>query len=447
MLPRLLLGTTAALLVAASAADASSSVADASSSVAYTEGGNIVLASPDGASRLALTTDGTPVSPYYTPAQSANGVTVAARREQFATTRAVLHAWSAADGRQTAANVMPRNALYTDTVMPIRLDIAPDGKAVAFGYSTCGLGGGCINRTNGYWLTFAQNGPGNPSNPQGSTGLIAPSFHGHRIVSSDGFKIMAQEAVNAPFNDGHAGWIDPGSAGASFWAAEVRPDARAVALEFSSPATGFGIVLASADGTLGGATELECFLPAAGEASDVSWSPDGTMLTWADDQGVKVARAPDLSQPPAADDNCVMGSAPKVLSATGEDPNFGGADVAAMIAARGGKTPPPGGDTPDPVPGGSVAVKAPKTVRVKRGFKATVTAPGAGKVVAKLLKGRKVVASGRATAAAAGPVQVKVKLRRGVRARPLRGKALTLRVVWSGGSGDSSTATATVRAR
>ena len=241
MLPRLLLGTATALLVAASAADASS--------VAYTEGGNVVLASPDGASRLALTTDGTPVSPYYTPAQSANGVTVAARQEQFDSMRAVLHAYGAKDGKQTAANVMPRNALFTDTVMPIRLDIAPDGKAVAFGYSTCGLGGGCINRTNGYWLTFAEHGPADPSRPQGSTGLVAPSFHGNRIVSSDTFKIMAQEAVNAPFNDGHAGWIDPGTAGARFWAAEVRPDGKAVALEFSSPSTGFGVVLASADGS------------------------------------------------------------------------------------------------------------------------------------------------------------------------------------------------------
>ena len=437
MLPRLLLGTAAALLLVTPVASASS--------VAYTEGGNIVLSSADGARKLALTTDGTPVSPYYTPAQSANGVTVAARQEQVDSMRAVLHAWSAAHGRETAANVMPRNALYTDTVMPIRMDIAPDGKTVAFGYSTCGIGG-CINRTNGYWLTFAQNGPANPSRPQGSSGLIAPSFFGNRIVSSDTFKVMAQEAINAPFNDGHAGWIDPGNAGARFWAAEVRPDGKAVAIEFSSPSTGFGIVLASADG-LGGATELKCFLPAAGEATDVSWSPDGSMLTWADDAGVKVARAPDLSAPPAAEDKCVMGSAVTVLSATGADPNFGGADVAAMLAARGGKTPPPGGDTPDPVPAGSVAVEAPAKVRVKRGFKATVTAPGAGRVVAKLLRGRKVVGSGRATAAAAGPVKVKVKLRRGVRARSLRGKALTLRVVWSGGSGDSSTATATVRVR
>ena len=447
MLPRLLLGTAAALLLAAPAAGASSSVA-------YSEGGNIVLASPDGKSRLALTTDGTPVSPYYTAAQSAGGVTVAARQEQFDSMRAVLHAWSAADGRETAANVMPRNALYTDTVMPIRLDIDAAGETVAFGYSTCGIGG-CINRTNGYWLTFAGHGPANPSSPQGSTGLVAPSFHGNRIVSSDTFKIMVQAPENAPFNDGHSGWIDPGTAGARFWAAEVRPDGKAVALEFSSPSTGFGVVLASADGALGGETELKCFLPAAGEAQDVSWSPDGTMLAWADDEGVKVARAPDLAAPPAAEDKCVMGSAPTVLSATGEDPNFGGADVPAMIAARGGDgggggQQPGSGSGPgtDPLPGAAaVAVRAPGKVSLKRGFKATVTAPAAGTVVAKLLRGRKAVGSGRATAAGAGPVKVKVKLRRGVRARSLRGKALTLRVVWSGASGDSLTATATVRAR
>ena len=92
MLPRLLLGTAAALLLAAPAASASS--------VAYTEGGNVVLSSADGARKLALTTDGTPVSPYYTPAQSANGVTVAARQEQFDSMRAVLHAWSAWGGGQ-----------------------------------------------------------------------------------------------------------------------------------------------------------------------------------------------------------------------------------------------------------------------------------------------------------------------------------------------------------
>ena len=196
---------------------------------------------------------------------------------------------------------------------------------------------------------------------------MAPSFHGNRIVSSDTFKIMVQAPENAPFNDGHSGWIDPGTAGARFWAAEVRPDGKAVALEFSSPSTGFGVVLASADGALGGETALKCFLPAAGEAQDVSWSPDGTMLAWADDEGVKVARAPDLAAPPAAEDKCVMGSAPTVLSATGEDPNFGGADVPAMIAARGGDG---GGGAPQPGPGSGPGTRSASGRRGGRGARA-----------------------------------------------------------------------------
>jgi hypothetical protein len=102
MLPRLLLGTAVALCVAAPASHAAS--------VAYSEGGNVVLASPDGAATLALTTDGTPVAPYYAVAQAADGTTVAARQEQLDTMRAVLHAYSPATGAETAANVMAATA-------------------------------------------------------------------------------------------------------------------------------------------------------------------------------------------------------------------------------------------------------------------------------------------------------------------------------------------------
>ena len=72
-------------------------------------------------------------------------------------------------------------------------------------------------------------------------------------MSSDGFKIMVQEAANAPFNDGHAALDHPGDAGARFWAAEVAPGAKQIALEYSFQDK-WGIVFASGDGTLGGAT-------------------------------------------------------------------------------------------------------------------------------------------------------------------------------------------------
>jgi hypothetical protein len=52
-------------------------------SVAFAEGGNVVVASVDGKQRVALTTDGTPVAPYYGIAQAADGTTIAARMETF----------------------------------------------------------------------------------------------------------------------------------------------------------------------------------------------------------------------------------------------------------------------------------------------------------------------------------------------------------------------------
>jgi hypothetical protein len=435
MLPtRLLLASLVACAVAAPAADAAS--------VAYTdETGNLVLSSADGAAKLPLTADGTPAEPYYAPAQSANGVTVAAHRDQFDKLRSVLHAFSPADGSHTAANVMPADALASSVVAPIGLDIDPEGKVVAFGYSTCGLTQGCINRTYGYWLTFADHGPAKPSYPQGSTGLYAPSFYGNRIVSTDSYKVMVQESVNAPFNDGHAGWIDPGSA--RFWAAEVAPGARAIALQYQDSSGHFGLVLASGDGVLGGATELKCFVPAVGEAGEASWSPDGVQLAWQDDEGVKVG-TPDLGVAPGAGDVCAMKAAPRVIAAGGKDPNFGGADVVAMKAARapGGGGGGAGGGAvvdPGPEPAAQITLRAP--ARMKRAVKVSVSVPGAGSVRAVLTRGAKVVGSGKATATGAGVVAVRAKLRHRMH------RKLALRVEWRGADGRVATATAKVKAR
>jgi len=94
-----------------------------------------------------------------------------------------------------------------------------------------------------------------------------------------------------------------------------------------------------------------------------------------------------------------------------------------------------------------VAVRVPKRATLRRGLKVAVTAPSAGRVTGKLRRGATVVAAGRATAAAAGELKLKLELRRGIRPRTLRGRSLTLRVVWSDDDGASSTATAKLRAR
>jgi len=408
-------------------------------SVAYTEGGNVVLASPDGAHKLTLTADGTPADPYYGVAQAANGTTVAARLQTFDKRRPVLYAFGAADGKLAASNVMPSSALLDGVVAPLGLDIDAAGKTVAFGYSACELSG-CGLRRTGYWLTFADHGPANPSAPQGSASLLAPSFYGDRIVSSDGVKIMVQDAANAPFTDGHAGWIDPGNNGARFWAAEVGAGVRQIALEYSHESK-WGIVIARGDGTLGGATELACFLPTNGDAKDVSYSPDGAQIAWHDADGIKVAGAPDLAAPLGPGDTCGLSAPAVVLSAGGVDPNFGGADVPAMIAA-GGAAPGGGGGGPAG-PGAKPAVALISGAKLKLARKRVavrVRVPGAGKVSATLVHGRRVVASGRATAKAAGVVRVTLKARRGA-----RGKA-KLAVRWSGAGGVVTTS-AKVRVR
>jgi hypothetical protein len=433
MLPtRLLLPVVVALLAGAPAAQAAS--------VAYTDAnGNLVVASPDGGSKLTLTSDGTPAEPYYAAAQSVNGVTVAAHREQLDKLRSVLHKFSPVDGSHEAANVLPASALASSVVSPLGMDIDAAGETVAFGYSTCGLTEGCINRTYGYWLTFASHGPAKPSYPQGSTGLYSPSFYGNRIVSTDSYKVMVQEPLNAPFNDGHAGWIDPGSA--RFWAAEVAAGARQIALQYQDSSGHFGLVIASGDGVLGGATELKCFMPVVGDAGEASWSPDGVQLAWQDDEGVKVG-TPDIGVAPGEGDVCAMKSGPKVIAADGKDPNFGGADVAAMKAARGsapGPAPSPG---PAPAPGQPVSISLRAPATMKRSVRVAVTVPGAGSVRATLARGRKIVGSGRTAAAGAGTVKVRVKLRRGVRPR-----RFVLRVEWRGADGRVASASAKVKAR
>ena len=60
---------------------------------------------------------------------------------------------------------------------------------------------------------------------------------------------------------------------------------------------------------------VDCFLPAAGVARDASLAQDAGSIAWKDNGGVKVAGSPTTAAEP-----CVMGSAPVVLSPTGDVP-------------------------------------------------------------------------------------------------------------------------------
>jgi hypothetical protein len=280
---------------------------------------------------------------------------------------------------------MPVYAGATIPVYPIGLDMDSKSQAVAYGYSYCGFA--CQTTYRGYWLTFSDNQGAYPSDPQGQSDAYFPTFYGERIVSSDsGGSIFVQpDDPNAPFVNSYEGWLHVD--GVYLSRAEVSPaPANLVAVEWSrSDPAGEGIFVGRHQGTVPSDVSDVCDLPVNGASSSVSFSPDGTQMTWADADGVKVAGVPNLA---AGTATCTLTSPPVVISATGSSPSFGGADVPAILGAGqpgGGQ---PGGGQPG---GGQPGGGQPATVKVTLSGKATraafrkgltlrLTVPAAGRV-------------------------------------------------------------------
>ena len=186
---------------------------------------------------------------------------------------------------------------------------------------------------------------------------------------------------------------------------------------------------------------VDCFLPAAGIARDASLAPDAGAIAWKDDGGVKVAGSPSTAADP-----CVMGSAPVVLSPTGDVPvdrwRRRGRVPAHAAAGPAGRRPAAPGRRLRPC---ALRVKLPAKVTAKalassRGVAVKVKVSGPGKVSIKgtvpaRRLGRRgkpvVVATGKRVARAAGTVTIRLRLNAlgRKRVRRLKGARLTLRIV------------------
>jgi hypothetical protein len=80
-----------------------------------------------------------------------------------------------------------------------------------------------------------------------------------------------------------------------------------------------------------------------------------------------------------------------------------------------------------------LTLSVPAKVRLARRVTAKATAPGAGTLTSRIARGAKLVASGSRTVTGAGPATLRLKLRKGVRVKRLRGKKLVLRGRVGGG--------------
>jgi hypothetical protein len=402
MSPRLifpLLAAAALLLCAAAPAGAAS--------VAYIDGHNLWFSSPDGGHKVQVTQGGTEDASWNWPSQGPDGKTVVEHRDTFdgGEKRPVLYLYGA-DGKLITANVMPVYAGATAPVYPIALDMDWKSNAVAYGYSYCGFA--CQSVYRGYWLTFSDNQGAYPSDPQGQSDAYNPTFYGTRVVSSDsGGNIFVQpDVAEAPFTNSYQGWLQHGQ-GYHLSRAEVSPTNNTVAVEWLQDGGAEGITLAQYQSGVPSDLVTACELPVAANPGNLTFSPDGTQMAWHDDEGVKVSGVPNFA---AGTDTCSLTAPPHVISTTGRQPAFGGANVEGVTGAGGGAGggQPGGGGSAGGATGGGGTTGGgkPRSLQVVFPLKATRAAFAKGLTI-KVAAAR----AGRIDASATIPAKVARKLR------------------------------------
>ena len=465
-----------AVVAAACATFAFAAGSAGAASVAYIEAGNVWLSSPDGSKKVQLTTTGTPAKPWLGVAQAVDGRTVAVYdNDPGGNANSRLQWFKVWDrsGNEIKALPLQSKNVGTSIVRPLAFEISDDGDWTVNEWSYCvgGYSGGifynCLSLPHGAWLTLTNQI--NLLDPLEVSGARQMTFYGDRLVFSDGSAISVQQAAGAPAGQDSDTWIPP-APGYAFKRADIPATGGKVALEVrqagGSPENLISVIPYSGDAGTGTVDSANgCDLPASGNAHSVAWSPDGTQIAWRDDEGLKVAGTPVLPWPTATP--CSFTSPPVLISGvaaknsadlkndvylTTVGPSFGGADVAAILAARAAKAPaaapapapgPSGTPAPGPTASGGPKLTPPKTQKAAalgNGLSLTVVPAAAGRIsavgtipasVARRLGIPATVARGSVTAKTAGKaVKLKLKLTKKAlrKLKKLRGVKLTVRV-------------------
>jgi hypothetical protein len=435
-----LAATTAALIVPAAAQAAG---------VVYTDGGNVVVATPDGAVKRQFTTDGTAdapafpagagglVGPYRMAMADDAGNVVAARNYRNDAGDDDTPAWIhfSPEGKVLHSNLLSMGYCGgLDSIGPLLPSIDPSGTYIAFGYfCNYGVSGGfAIDRRIAINFPDMQTLPAN--DPPDWNGYDFTSFYGKRMVAVEPNGVWIQPDVpEAPLTtQDFQGWIPAVPEYDVVTFAVNRQGTMAAAVVDAAGEKGIVFFHVPQPIPSGGIPDPFCAVETAANPLELSWSPDGKQLAFNDDGGAKVIGAPTG----AGDDGaCVVPGPPVVLSATGA----GAAFTAYTPAAPGGPSGPTGPAGPTgptgPTGPGALALDAPlpakvKARRLRKGVALHVHASAAGTVTVtgsvprKLarragVKHGRVVARGKA-AVGAGDGTVKLRLVKAARRRAAR---------------------------
>lgn len=409
-------------------------------SIAYLDGREVWVSTLDGSRKERLSAG---EGDWIAVTAADNGRILGVRLEagkifQLATTQL----WDA-NGSVLSQGPLPSTAGWNSYVAPLGLDLTSDGVFAVYGYA--GQVGFVPNATfpRGHYAILSDTKTN--LTPIGQSGYLYPTTVGRRVVAAQGSQVVVQAAESSnPFAITWTPIIDTSGTGLSLRRTDVAATGRMVAAELTADPGDDRIAALSISGidapVTVGAT-ADCFLPTVGEATDPTFSQDGTRIAWKDAQGVKIAGAPSGNAEP-----CALASAPIVISPTGSSPSIGGADLAQLKPAA---APAPGapGTTPTPAAPLGLTLPAKPTAAAligARGLPLKVRTPRAGKVTAtgsvaakRLgLKGTRqiVIATGAISTKAAGTVTLRLRLKKTAlkyRAR-LRGATLVVRITQGG---------------
>jgi hypothetical protein len=410
--------------------------------VAYVDGGQVWISTVDGAAKRSLSGPSPDAKVWSETAQAENGTVIGVRREpgKIGTLNST-RLWGP-DGAQIGEGSLTAPTGRTSYAYPVTLGLSPDGSIVTYGYSNqIGIGIGASYEFG----TYAEGSSAWYVQPYDVRSVKAGTLVGRRlvgIVSSGSATVAVQNPTGQPpYSEEFTPWLK----GEELQRVAVSPSGTTAAVELIEgglhrvamiPFAGLGAP-APTDGS-------DCFLPVVGNATDVSFAPDGSSIAWHDDRGVVVAGPPVWFASPV-ESSCNLSRPPVVISATGRMPSLGNSTAALAGTAPVQAQPAPpapvppkkggGGASDAPVLGGTL----PKTVKaaaLAKGLPLTVAVKKAGKVTATGKVGGALVATASARAKHPGKVKLRLKATKSWAGRlaQLAGKTLKISVKAPGGS-------------